>query len=382
MTCRSSRPVWAEFFLERSLECFLTTLQSGPVKIIRVIFGWLVLVLWACSNTGSATALQPALARYEFTRIEMALPFRITLFAPNALVASNAATTAFDRIHQLNAILSDYDSDSELSRLSQSSGQGVEFRLSDDLWNVLSASQEISRNSDGAFDITVGPLVNLWRKARRDKKFPRPDLLADARSRVGYTNMVLNERNHTAKLLHPDMRLDVGGIGKGYALDAAMKVLRAHGITRALITGAGDMAVGEAPPDKGGWRVELAPLDAPGAPATQFVLLKNCGFATSGDLFQRLEIDGKRYSHIVDPRTGIGLTDHSLVSIIASDATTADALSKVVSVLGSGKGFPIVRQKGAEARAVRKPDDQIELNETPGFKRFYEWENKKSRSRN
>jgi thiamine biosynthesis lipoprotein len=355
-------------------------LQSEPVKIISVIFGWLILVVWASSNTGCATALQPALARYEFTRVEMALPFRITLFASNSLVASNAATRAFDRIHQLNEILSDYDSDSELSRLSQTSVQGLEVKVSDDLWNVLSASQEISRMSDGAFDISVGPLVNLWRKARRDKKFPRTDLLADARSRVGYTNIVLNERNHAVRLLHPNMRLDVGGIGKGYALDEAMKVLRAQGIHRALITGAGDMAVGDAPPDKNGWRVELPPLDAPDAPVTQFVLLKNCGFATSGDLFQRLEIDGKRYSHIVDPRTGIGLTDHSLVNIIASDATTADALSKVVSVLGSEKGFRIVRQKSAEARAVRKPDAQIELHETPGFKRFYESENKKSRS--
>jgi FAD:protein FMN transferase len=353
-----------------------------PVKITWVIFAWFVLPLWMCSNSGCATTQQPSLARYEFTRVEMALPFRIVLFAPNSLAASNAAASAFDRIHQLNAILSDYDSDSELSRLSQSSGQDLEVKVSDDLWNVLTASQEIARASEGAFDITVGPVVNLWRKARRDKKFPRADLLADARSRVGYTNIVLNERSHTAKLLHPDMRLDVGGIGKGYALDEAMKVLQAHGITRALITGAGDMAVGDAPPDKSGWRVELAPLDSPDAPATQFVLLRNCGFATSGDLFQRLEIGGKRYSHIVDPRTGIGLTDHSLVNIVARDATTADALSKVVSVLGSEKGFRIARQKGAEARAVRKPDAQIQLNETAGFKRFYDSENNKSHSTN
>jgi thiamine biosynthesis lipoprotein len=168
------------------------------------------------------------------------------------------------------------------------------------------------------------------------------------------------------------MRLDVGGIGKGYALDEAMKVLHSLGIRRALVTGAGDMAAGDPPPGKAGWRVELAPLDTTNAPAVQFVLLKNCGFATSGDLFQRLEIDGKRYSHIVDPRTGIGLTDHSLVNVIATDATTADALSKVVSVLGADKAFAIVLQKGAEAHVVRKPADQIEVSETPGFKHFYD----------
>jgi thiamine biosynthesis lipoprotein len=156
------------------------------------------------------------------------------------------------------------------------------------------------------------------------------------------------------------MRLDVGGIGKGYALDEAMKVLKTNGISRALVSGGGDMAVSEPPPGKDGWKVELSEVETNAA--KEFVLIKNCGLATSGDTFQRLEIDGKRYSHIVDPRTGIGLTDHSLVTVIASNAMTADATSKPVSVLGPREGLKFVESiPGAKVRIVRKPKEKVEV---------------------
>jgi thiamine biosynthesis lipoprotein len=300
----------------------------------------------------------------------MGLPFRIVLYAPSVAAASAGAEAAFGRISRLNSILSDYDSDSELSRLSRSSGSHQEIPISDDLWRVLTKAQEISRKSDGAFDVTVGPLVNLWRKARRDKKLPDADWLKEAKSRVGYTNLVLNPARKTAMLLVPEMRLDVGGIGKGYALDEALNVLQRRGIFRALVTGGGDMAAGDPPPLQKGWRIEIPALDATNAPPASFVLLKGHGLATSGDLFQRLEIDGRRYSHIVDPRTGLGLTDHSLVTIIARDCTTADALSKVVSVLGPEKSFEIVHAAGAAARVVRKPNDRIEERETRDFRQY------------
>ena len=131
------------------------------------------------------------------------------------------------------------------------------------------------------------------------------------------------------------------------------------------------MAAGDPPPGKKGWRIEIAPLDVTNAPAARFVLLKRMGLATSGDLFQRLEIEGKRYSHIVDPRTGLGLTDHSLVTIIAKNATTADGLSKVVSILGPAKSFPIVAEQKAAAHVVRKPGERVEEYETWGFRKFF-----------
>lgn len=325
------------------------------------------------ATTSCVTTETNPLRRYEFTQPQMGVPFRIVLYAPDQAGADAGAHAAFARVQQLNDIMSDYEYDSELSRLSRTSGSGHTVNLSEDLWRVLARAQELAERSSGAFDVTVGPCVSLWRKARREKKLPDPARLAEARSTVGYKNIQLDPKQHTARLLISNMRLDLGGIAKGYAVDEALKVLRTHGITRALVSGGGDLAVGDPPPRRNGWRIELAPLDATNAPPVRFVLLANAALATSGDVFQHLETDGKRYSHIVDPRTGIGLTDHSLVTVIARDCMTADSLTKPVSVLGPEAGLKLVKQtRGAAVRLVRKPNERIEEFESSRFRQYYE----------
>jgi thiamine biosynthesis lipoprotein len=308
--------------------------------------------------------------RFEFTRPQMGLPFRIVLYAPDEHAAEAAAEAAFARVSQLNAIMSDYDPDSELSRLSHTSGAGRAIKTSDDLWTVLKRAQQLAARSGGAFDVTVGPYVSLWRKARREGKLPRADLLAEAGAAVGWEKLQLDPRGRTARLLAPNMRIDLGGIAKGYAVDEAMKVLRARGVGRALVAGGGDMAMSGPPPGQKGWRIEVAPLDLTNAPPARFVRLARSALATSGDVFQRLEMGGQRYSHIVDPKSGIGLTDHSLVTIIAPDCTTADGLATAVSVLGPRAGLKLVeRTRGCAALIVRAPGRQIEVMESKGFKR-------------
>jgi thiamine biosynthesis lipoprotein len=303
----------------------------------------------------------------------MGVPFRIVLYAKDRPTADRAQAAAFKRVEELNAIMSDYEMDSELSRLSRSSGKGRAVPVSPDLWKVLEHAQDVSARSDGAFDVTVGPYVLLWRKARREGRLPDPARLAEAGRSVGYQHVRLNKAAQSVELLVPGMRLDLGGIAKGYAIDAALEALQHDGVVRALVSGGGDMAVSGPPPGKSGWRIELAPLDATNAPPARHVLLARAGLATSGDLFQRLEIEGKRYSHIVDPRTGIGLTDHSLVTVIAPNCFTADGLTKVASVLGPDRGLKIIEEnRGASARVVRKPGDQVEVRESSRFARNYD----------
>jgi thiamine biosynthesis lipoprotein len=313
-----------------------------------------------------------ALQRFAYEKAEMGLPFRITLYAADEAAGKAAADAAFERVAVLNGVLSDYDPDSEISRLSRTSGQGKMVPVSGDLWRVLERGQAMAARTDGAFDVTVGPLVNLWRRARRKQELPSPELIAELRARVGFRNLRLDAENKTAELLIPEMRLDVGSIGKAYSVDQALAVLRQRGITRALVAGSGDMAAGDAPPGQVGWRVEVAPLDAPGAPPPQIVQLANRGIATSGDVFQRVEIDGKRYSHIVDPHTGLGLTDHSLVTVIAPDCASANSLSTAASVLGPERGLKLIDETpDAAALLVRKPGEKIEFIESKAWRTPY-----------
>ena len=301
----------------------------------------------------------------------MGVPFRVVLYAPDASAAESAAAAAFRRIQSLNDCLTDYEYESELNRLSRTSGQGKFVPVGRDLWRVLERAQQLAAQSGGALDVTVGPLVKLWRRARMEHKLPDPTRLAQASNAVGYTKLELDARRHAVKLNVPNMRLDVGAIAKGYAAEEGIKTLRQRGITRALVTAAGDMMAGDPPPGKPGWRIEIAPLDATNAPVRQFVLLKNHGLATSGDQFQRLEIEGVRYSHILNPRTGLGLTDHSLVTAIAPDAMTADGLSTAVSVLGPEAGMKLIEQtRGAAACIVRRPGEQIETYASHRLPRF------------
>jgi thiamine biosynthesis lipoprotein len=229
---------------------------------------------------------------------------------------------------------------------------GEPVPVSDDLFRVLTRALEISRLTDGAFDITVGPVVRLWRIARRTMKLPDADDLARARGLVGYQQVQLDAKNKTVKLTTKGILLDLGGIAKGYAAAAALEVLRQHGIRHALVAGGGDIVVGDAPPESKGWRIGIAPLEDPNAKPQRILLLSNAAVSTSGDAEQYVEIGGKRYSHIVDPKTGLGLTTRMSVTVVATDGKTSDGLATAMCVLGPERGLPIIEKLGYAALFV------------------------------
>ena len=320
------------------------------------------------ASTSPVTPGQPA--RHEFTHQQMGTSFRIVIYSGDETAAKAAAEAAFKRVDQLNAVFSDYDPASETSRLSASAGSGQRVKVSEDLWKLLRASDRFSRQTGGLFDATVGPVVVLWRAARKSKQMPPADELARALKAVGYDKIEYDEASRSVTLREPGMRLDFGGIAIGYTLDDLMATLKARGFTRVLIDAGGDILLGDAPPDREGWRIAIAPLEKD-APPARYVILSNAAITTSGDMFRYVEIGGKRYSHIVDPRTGLGLTDHSNVTLIAKDATTNDALSKVVSVLGPAKGIELIDTiDGAAAIIERKPGSQVETFESSRVKQL------------
>ncbi len=330
-----------------------------------------VSMLIALAGYGCAHQKSAELQRFDFSEPQMGIPFRLVFYASDSITANLAAKNAYARVSKLNQTFSDYETDSELNQFSRTSGTAQEVALSKELFDVLSMAQDRARQSDGAFDVTVGPIVTLWRKARREQKLPDPMRLTNALSKVGWTNLVLNSRHKTGHLNLPNMHLDLGGIAKGYALDAALDVLKSHGCPRALVTGSGDMAVGDPPPGKSGWTIQLdRSTDQTNSP-TRSVELRNCGFATSGDSSQHLISEGVRYSHIVNPKTGLGLTDHSLVFVVARDAVTADSLSTTLSVLGGGKSSKIAPRLPLQAYSITQSTPQgLVTVESPSFARY------------
>ena len=293
--------------------------------------------------------------RYEFEKGLMGSPFRIVVYSTSDTLAQQAAQKAFTRIEQLNEILSDYRDGSEINRLSAQAGTRKWIRVSDDLYEVLSISKKISRKTKGTFDITVGPVVQLWRRAMRRNIFPAPNEVEQARKAVGYRFVELRPCTKSVRLVRPGMRLDVGGIGKGYAADEAVRVIQNLGIKAVLIDAGGDLTLAGVPLGRKGWEVEIN--SGTSTDSTALVHLTDAGVATSGANYRYLEHDGERYSHIVDPKTGIGLRHHVRTTVIAANGTYADALATAISVAGSERSKRIVR---------RFPGVQVWLLESEG----------------
>ena len=312
-----------------------------------------VLVLaGGCGGPDGAAA--PPAARVSETRRLMGVPWTITVFAATPEAGGEAVEAAFAEVGRLEGILSDYDPGSEVSQLSAAAPTARPVPLGDDLWRVLSAAVEWRDRSGGAFDPTVGPLTTLWRQARRSGVIPRADKLAAARQAVGISRLSLHAEQRAVSLRMPEMRLDLGGIGMGYAVDRGLEVLARRGVTSAMIDASGDIAVSGPPPGASAWRIEVAALaDREGRAERRVVDLVNGAVTTSGDAFQAVEIEGVRYSHVVDPRTGLGVPGPAAVTVIATDCTTADAVATAASVLGPEDGLPFVeRVPGAAARFV------------------------------
>jgi thiamine biosynthesis lipoprotein len=304
--------------------------------------------------------------RFEFTEPHMGTRFRIVLYAVDEATAKHASAAAFKRIAELDGIMTDYQPTSELMRLCAKAG-GEAVPVSADLFAVLRRSQEIAKQTDGAFDITVGPIVRLWRLSRRTQRLPDPEKLAAARAVVGYQNVVLDSAARTVTLKKPGMHIDLGGIAKGFAAEAAQTVLKKEGITRALVAASGDIVAAGSPTDADGWSVGIGAVseDEKTAPKLK---LRDAAVSTSGDAFQYVEIGGKRYSHIVDPRTGMGMTDIYQVTVVARDGAASDALATALVVMGVEKGLKVVEgMEGMSARFVRKTAAGIEERVSRGF---------------
>jgi thiamine biosynthesis lipoprotein len=293
----------------------------------------------------------PVLHRYEAVEPHMGTLVRVIVHTPDEETARKAFRAAFDRIAALDRTLSDYRADSELNRLTRAPARRA-MPVSDDLFAVLEASQALANATGGAFDITLGPVIRLWREARRTGKLPDPGALREAASRGGFHKLRLNSEDRSATLDGTGMSLDVGAIGKGYAASEAIEVLTQLGVESGLVALSGDIAFSGAPPGRGGWRIAVHSGDPAtlGVPPT--LELTHAAVSTAGSSEQHVDVGGRRYSHVIDPASGMGLVGDLTVTVIARHGLDADGLDTAVSVLGVERGLRLIEARGGAAALV------------------------------
>ncbi|MGF1635841.1 MAG: FAD:protein FMN transferase [Cyclobacteriaceae bacterium] len=292
--------------------------------------------------------------------------FKIIAYHTDSLETNKAVEAAFARIETLNLALSDYSELSETWKLnSNHQKQDSLIKVSDDLWDALVLSKQVANDTERAFDPTIGSLVRLWRRARRQNTLPDSIALENARKSSGFDKIRLVDSLQSILISNSNLNLDFGGIGKGIAADEAMKVLQSHGIKSALIDASGDMLASDPPPGKSYWVVEFEDDNS-----MSQVLIQNAAIATSGDLYQYVEIDGVRYSHIVDPATGIALRDQSQATVIHRTAALADAYASAFCVLPVEKSLKLANESEVIETKIWKKEQNKTHASSDGFVRY------------
>ncbi|TVP99323.1 MAG: FAD:protein FMN transferase [Balneolaceae bacterium] len=303
----------------------------------------------------------------------MGTQFSVILYAENELLAKEASDAAFERIEELNGIMSDYIEESELNRLSRTSGSGQAVKVSDELFEVLRTAWVISEKTDGVFDVTIGPMTRAWRVKRMmpEPQLPDDNELEELLSRVGYQHMVMDEEAKSVLLQKENMRLDLGGIAKGYAAEEAVRVIQTYGIRSVLVDAGGDITLGDPPPGRESWDVAVPKVRRD--PSAEHIRLRLAGktVTTSGDMFQYIEIGGKRYSHIINPKTGIGSTDRLQATVVSSNGMYADAFASALTLMDPEDGIALInRLEETEAVIFQNTEEGIIEWMSDGIARF------------
>ncbi len=280
-------------------------------------------------------------------RVLMGTFSRVVVIAGSARTAQVCIEAAFDVQERIESLMSYHLEDSELNKVNRyAAGQPVPVNPL--TFEVLQQAGHFSKLSDGAFDVTVGPLVDLWHAAGEANLPPTEEALAEARRKVGYDKLILDEKQMTVRFAVEGMRIDLGGIAKGYAVDRAVEAMKKHGARGGMVDLGGNIrCFGQAPRGQTHWRIGLqdpnvAPDDLGGVKPLLVLALQDESVATSGDYRRFTKVQGEKQSHILDTHTGRGASKLTSVTILAPDAITADALSTAVSILGREKGLALI----------------------------------------
>ncbi len=314
--------------------------------------------------------LSAQLKRFQYSENKMGSPFTIIFYHTDSAEALQFFKNCFLLVDTLNNIFSDYFVNSEVGILSKKQTTQAQL-ISDELLSMILKSKEAWEKSEKAFDITIGPLSQLWRKARSEKRFPSSLEIKKAKQITGFEKLVVDVSSKTIAFRSKGMKLDFGGIVKGYAAQKVINYLKTKNITQALADAGGDIAMSNAPPDKKGWTVGINLPEKENELWDQKLELSNCAVATSGDVYRFTIHNGKKYSHIIDPRTGYGVTSQRNVTVIAKDGATADWLATAFSILPVEKALQLVKKENAALLISVLKNEKVIIYKSENFDNFF-----------
>ena len=302
----------------------MTASVTAPMRVrVTLCALWLV-----------APSPRPPLYHHEATRLSMACVYAIDAYGPDAAALPRIVDEAFDEVDRIDRLMSHYKADSPLSRINREAAIHP-VTVEPELFDFIAVALRYNRESGGAFDITVGPLMKAWGFFGGDGRMPSGDQLAAARRHVGAAHIVLNPAERTIAFDEPGVELDLGGIAKGYAVDRAIALLERRQVAAALVSAGGSTIYGlGAPPGRPGWDVTIQdPIDSRKAAIT--VVLKDRALSVAGRSEKSFESGGVRYSHIMDPRSGRPVQGMLSVAVLTSTGTAGDALDDAFFVNGA-----------------------------------------------
>jgi FAD:protein FMN transferase len=310
-----------------------------------LLVGGLLWTALAAATAGPAGAL----VRHEASRMSMGCAYAIVAYGRGGAALPGIVDAAFDEVDRIDRLMSHYKPESALSRLNREAA-AAPVTVDPELFGLIAESLRYSRESDGAFDITVGPLMKAWGFFRGGGRVPGSDELADLRDRVGYAHVLLDASQRTIRFDRPGVELDLGGIAKGYAVDRVVGLLREHHVVAALVSAGGSTVFGlGAPPGQAAWEVGVQDPVAPGAVAFD-AHLKDRALSISGSYEKSFEKDGVTYSHIMDPRAARPVQGVWSVAVLAPSGTAGDALDDAFFVQGVERSRAYVKRlPGTEA---------------------------------
>jgi thiamine biosynthesis lipoprotein len=322
----------------------------------------------------STSLLQAQTRKFSYSEMKMGSAFNLIIVSADSNKANHLARKSYELVDSLNHIFSNYDSSSELSKINASAGL-LPYKMSTAMLDLVQKSQYAYIQSKGAYDISIGPLSSLWRNARKAKLFPEASTVLATKKLVGLNQVKINKRLGTIFLPNANMQLDFGGIAKGYIAQWVINFLKANGIQQALVDAGGDIVMSGPPLNQQGWLIGVNLPETTDQLLNKKLQLSNCSVATSGDVFQFIEYKGVKYSHIINPLTGYGVTNLRNVTIVAKTGATADWLATACSILPIKEAKQLAISHQAALLITTLKNGKLVFEATPSFKNYWQTTN-------